>query len=615
MQPNILKLALIASVAIAAAPAAVAQDAWQQPFADDRATPRGSKPSPQKPVDARPYLAPMNGSVNPPVTAPAGANEANPTDPAPVTMREAVPPPVEKGELAPVMASDGSVLPSELWHGLTVESLEKLIAELTIPPRSVALAEMWRRLMTSQTAPPAGEAEAAKFKLLRAEALYRSGLTAEAGSVFGGETAPFGAIAAVFSARAALASGDGAKACAAAPETAVPDAASLPLPVKKERLLVNGYCAAEAGDAEGAGLAADLLREAGVESGAGLEALYSISSKIPAKITPGQQLTLVEYRLATRAGATIEPRIVETAEPALLAAITNDAKSPAELRLAAAEAAARANVLPVEAVAAVYTALAPKQVADALLAAGAVAGPLQRAALFRALEAETTPMRKTRLIRALIDEARPAGLAFHAMRMASRAANTIKPEPELISFAETAAEIGLASGDLDMTRQWVRVANAGRSSEQSLAHWLALADIADATDANKGEHLGELEALAVRSKFSPGDLHRLATVLDALNYMVPMPLWEAASRTPQPAGGHLPQTGVLSELRDAAKSREFGRTVLLVMKTLGPDGAEGANIIALGDSIRALKRAGFEAEARRLGLEALLGSWPRDAAN
>jgi hypothetical protein len=96
---------------------------------------------------------------------------------------------------------------------------------------------------------------------------------------------------------------------------------------------------------------------------------------------------------------------------------------------------------------------------------------------------------------------------------------------------------------------------------------------------------------------------------------VPLPLWEAANKTPQPTSGYLPETGVLSELQDASKKQEFGRTVLLVMNALGPNGADDANLIALGDSIRALKRAGLEADARRLGLEALLGSWPRLAAN
>jgi hypothetical protein len=55
--------------------------------------------------------------------------------------------------------------------------------------------------------------------------------------------------------------------------------------------------------------------------------------------------------------------------------------------------------------------------------------------------------------------------------------------------------------------------------------------------------------------------------------------------------------------------------VLLTMRTLGPHGAEGANMIALGDSIRALKRAGLEGDARRLAFEALFASWPRAIVN
>ena len=40
-----------------------------------------------------------------------------------------------------------------------------------------------------------------------------------------------------------------------------------------------------------------------------------------------------------------------------------------------------------------------------------------------------------------------------------------------------------------------------------------------------------------------------------------------------------------------------------------------AHMIALGDSIRALKRAGLEADARRLALEAVFAAWPRTAVN
>ena len=199
--------------------------------------------------------------------------------------------------------------------------------------------------------------------------------------------------------------------------------------------------------------------------------------------------------------------------------------------------------------------------------------------------------------------------------MIAPAITTLAPAEELTWFAETAAEIGLASGQYEMTRRWVALATSPDRPDTNLSHWLALTDIADPKASNRGADLEALLPLANRGRFQPEALHRVATVLDALNYNVPIPLWDAASRTPQPDGGYLPPTGVLSELQDAAKKKEYGRTVLLTMKTLGPNGAEGAHIIALGDSIRALKRAGLEPDARRLALEALLFAWPRGAAN
>jgi hypothetical protein len=53
--------------------------------------------------------------------------------------------------------------------------------------------------------------------------------------------------------------------------------------------------------------------------------------------------------------------------------------------------------------------------------------------------------------------------------------------------------------------------------------------------------------------------------------------------------------------------------VLLALLALGPDGPEGTHLIALGDAIRALKAVGLEADARRIGFEALFAAWPRRA--
>src|SRR5690606_38152788 len=54
---------------------------------------------------------------------------------------DVIPPPsgpsnaVDMDDLAPVMSTDGSGLPYEVWNGLDLGRLEQLIAEVDIPPR------------------------------------------------------------------------------------------------------------------------------------------------------------------------------------------------------------------------------------------------------------------------------------------------------------------------------------------------------------------------------------------------------------------------------------------------------------------------------------------------
>ncbi|MGE3917356.1 MAG: hypothetical protein AB7F78_16820, partial [Hyphomicrobiaceae bacterium] len=297
-------------------------------------------------------------------------------------------------------------------------------------------------------------------------------------------------------------------------------------------------------------------------------------------------------------------------EPALLAAVAAGALDSAT-RIAAAEAATMVHALGASELATAYRAVefGPAAMAEPL--AERLDPPLKRALLLKALEAERTPARKAKLARAFLDETRRArGPYLAAAALLATAIDDFRPQIELGWFAETAIEIEIAAGRYERARRWADPPAGERHA--AMGYWLALADIADpAMRGRRGESLGAVEQLAVRGRLAPELMHRLVTVLDALDYQIPIPLWEAASRTPQPATGHLPETGVLSQLQEASKRKELARTMLLVMRTLGPDTGETAHMIALGDAIRALKRAGLEADARRLGLEALFAGWPR----
>ena len=529
---------------------------------------------------------------------------------------------IEKGDLAPVASSDGSGLPYELWTGLDVAALEGLIAKLDIPPRSPAIHNLWRRLITSSITAPGGSSDG-RFNAVRAEALYRSGLLDDAAKV---ATADASALAAnpalgALAAKIEIGRGDAAKGCEIV-KTFIARKAQLPKKLQGEALLMTGICAASGGNPNGAGLAAEFAREdkslaSGPDDAVSLAALDAIATghKTPARGL--KSVSLLQYRAFAFAGGVETRAIFDHGEPALLAALTNTQTAPPALQLAAGEAAARVNAITPDTLASLYRAHGAQTTPEALLAANATKAdpPLHRAALFKAAEAERTPLKKVRVMRALLDDAKRAGLYLQTLDMLAKTAEGLQPVPEIGWFAETGIEISLASNNPARARLW---SNLGGSvpGDGGLRHWQALIDIADPTlKTERGRSLQSVEDLAARGRLTADMLHRLATVLDANDINVPIPLWDAANRAPQPTSGYLPETGVLTNLQDASKKKEFGRTVLLVMRALGPNGAEGAHLIALGDSIRALRRGGLDAEARRLSFESLFALWPRAVSN
>src|SRR5690606_8966286 len=147
-------------------------------------------------------------------------------------------------------------------------------------------------------------------------------------------------------------------------------------------------------------------------------------------------------------------------------------------------------------------------------------------------------------IRAFLDEARRAGLHWPALQLMAGPAQALEPAPEIGWFAETGIEINLAAGNYEAARRWASFTDAPYTPNRPadpLAHWVALADLADpAVTSGFGRSLAAVETLALHGRFDPAVLHRLVTVLDALSISVPMTLWDLAGRSPQPAGGHLP---------------------------------------------------------------------------
>jgi hypothetical protein len=514
---------------------------------------------------------------------------------------------VERSELSPVMSRDGSALPFELWRGLDLKSIEELLAQLELPPRSPALHRLWRRALLASAAPPAGLSSPDHFLALRLEALYRSGLLRDMEELLAGSGASTPLIR-VLQARLDIGLGRKEAGCRMIAELGAPGS-GIPDRLKGEMQLLSGYCAAAAGDVRAAGLAAELAREEGIVAELPLAVLTGIALDNKPHLPLPQRVPLLDYRFLELMGPIDAAQAIDKAEPALLTVIAADAEAPASVQIAAAEAAMWLNALSADAVAEVYRRQSLSSAAVADPTAHATDPLLRRALFFQAIELSRSPAQEARFVRAVLEDARKSGFGAQMAQVLAPVLVRLPPTLELELFAETAAEIALAAGDHAGARRWIEATGGPRP-------WLALCDLVNPwRREGRLPGLAPIEDLAQRGALGADVLHRLATLLNALDIEVPIPLWDAASRKPQPSGGHLPDTGVLADLAQAAKRKDVGRVILLVMRTLGPDGPEGANILALGDSVRALKVAGLEADARGVALEALVAVWPRQAAN
>ena len=630
---SLLSLTLI----VGAATPGVAQNGfnpfWKDQFQSKSKTETRPNSNPDT-SPSEPYLEPLDGppDFNQTATTPApGAadrgwqNQPPAAQPNAIGIESAPLGEIDRGvdsnALAPVIAGDRSALPYDLWQGITVGQVEKLIATLTIPPRSTAIHSLWTRVVSSTATPPEQGNSDMPFSAVQSEALFRSGLLAEAHQVMA--TTPASADNALLDAlkaRAAIAAEQPDSGCPIAKKL-VRRIGELPKSLTGTVSLMIGYCAVHDGNQAAAALAADLAEDNGLRGSAGVAALRAYSVKTQPRLNSTTTMTIIDYRIVERVGGVVSRAHLANAKPPLLAALATSSRTPSDVRVAAGEAALKLNAISIRDMTDIYRATqsAATDVAAADPDGGQNFGDeARRAALFNAAETENMPLRKARHIRAYLNSARRAGLYWHALKSMAGPANQMSTLPEIGWFAETGIETSLAAGDYAGARRWAAFGEAQRQDGgANLDHWQGLIDIADPGPA-KGRlanGLTMIENAARRGLFGPVLLHRLATVLDALDTQVPVPLWEMASRTPQPTSGHLPETGILSALQNAAKKREYGHVALLIMKTLGPNGAEGAHMIALGDSIRALKRAGLKSEARQLGLEALFGSWPRTVSN
>jgi hypothetical protein len=471
-------------------------------------------------------------------------------------------------------AAETSALPYDLWRGVDAQALQGLLAAARLPSPSPTLAALIARALA------ADDQAGGETLALRVAALERAGRVAEATDLLSraGQDPSLAGSYAI----ALLASGRDEDAC---------QVALAPGPAKNA-LLVPAYCAAAKDDIAGAKLALQLARDGGADAGLAAAVVGKRQPTLP-KI-----VGVMDYLFLKLGDKPVKPDLAAKATPDLLYLLAHDATAQPELRLAAAERAASLNVITGEELARAY------RQASAKLPKAAQSGPALRAKLFAAFESAPSANIRAESIAALLASARDQDIEVPVAQALAEASAGLIQDPQSDFFAETGVRIAALAGDEESAWAWIDTGG------ERMRSWQLLLAASDPQGPRAEAALAAGIDIALKGGLPPPLLHRLVTVLDALDYEVPIPLWDAAGKTPQPDDGDLPPTGALTTLKQAADAGEVGRTVLLAAAVLGPNGAKGAHLIALGDALRALKRVGLDAEARRLGFEALYAHWP-----
>jgi hypothetical protein len=480
--------------------------------------------------------------------------------------------------------SGSSPLPADLWRNVPAAELETLITQAPWPSPSPALTRLIARALATN-------AEADGDVKAKVGALMRAGRIEEVMTVLGGVGAPNEAGAAAVYAVALLAAGRDDEACGLGLGGTAAGAWRDSL-AKRATFLIPAYCAARGGDGGGAELALNLARDNGVDTGMATAALAG------AKPPPPRSVDVVDY-LFLKLGHGASAAIAARATPDLLYLIARDPSAPAELRVTAAERAASLNIIDGATLAAAYGDAASR------LPKAAQSPPALRAKLFATLKGRASSKIRAESIDALLASGRDAGIEIPMAQALAQATGGFAQETPGAGFAETGVRVAALAGDAEAAWQWTE------AGDPRLRSWQLLLATSDPYGPNARAALDAGVDIALQSGLPGALLQRLVTVLDALGEEVPIPLWDLAGKTPQPAVGFLPETGALTSLKQAADSGDVGRTILLVAAVLGPDGPQGAHLIGLGDSLRALRRVGLDAEARRIGFEALYAHWPQ----
>jgi hypothetical protein len=299
-------------------------------------------------------------------------------------------------------------------------------------------------------------------------------------------------------------------------------------------------------------------------------------------------------------------------------AVAGSAETPRAARIAAAETAMRAGVLPTPLLAQIldtYT-FTPQALAGAPAIARSEPSMSALARLRAALKAPGKADARAELIHAALEVGQREGVLGQVALLFADDATAIFPPRDWGNWSELMLRGLLLAGQPDAAARWQSILNpdqaaiADMTARLSLTLALAAPDIADPLQTQAAMTLMARRSASLQPPPSPALLAQTTLcfgLFDALGRPMPQEAKdEVASLMNEMPVGRRPAPALMQRIDRAANARASGELALSVLAALGQQGVRDLAPDIIVRLVRALKQAGIQDAADALAMEAML---------
>ena len=385
-------------------------------------------------------------------------------------------------------------------------------------------------------------------------------------------------------------------------------------------LKMLAYCRALEGNAEGAGLALELLQESGNTDFGFIDLINKlmVGGNTAMDVMPYGfgSLDPLNYSILTTLGQPASPELLAQSSPLVLYAVAGNANLAKDIRLEAASRAWEQGRFPIKTLRAIYNLqeFSASELSSAQTLALVDETALADVLLYQAAAVEQDLQKKAEILKTIWERALEKNDLARAARLNAATVKTLQPSADLVQHTHHIVRALLLAGNMEQALVWYEYVRSEAFSGNADAT-KALVDIWPLllVSDTAGTIPWSMDILdlwwngqMILTRAERDDKAALLySLVEALDRQVPEEMWQQVGPGGLDATLYSMQPAVWRSLVQAARDGRLGETVLLSLVGLGPQGPVALDGTSLSAVIRALRTYGLEAEARAVALEAL----------